>query len=117
MAGVRYLSWRVKRMGREEFVAYVELFLDITGKAVKYRNGWTSRLPSQISAAMIQQVLDHMVQEGAMDGPVYLDGDTWDGYVIVGKDGEMLTSRGRTPVEAAQDFVIEKLDKWLKTPA
>lgn len=37
-----------------------------------------------------------------------------------GKDemmGEMLTSRGRTPVEAAQDFVIEKLDKWLKTPA
>lgn len=50
-------------MGREEFVAYVELFLDMTGKAVKYRNGWTSRLPSQISAAMIQQVLDHMVQE------------------------------------------------------
>jgi hypothetical protein len=52
-----------------------------------------------------------------MDGPVYLDGDTWDGYVIVGKDGEMLTSRGRTPVEAAQDFVLEKLGKWLKSPA
>jgi hypothetical protein len=49
--------------------------------------------------------------------PVYLDGDTWDGYVIVGKDGKMLTSRGRTPVEAAQDFVIEKLGKWLKSPA
>jgi hypothetical protein len=49
--------------------------------------------------------------------PVYLDGDTRDGYVIVGKDGEMLTSRGRTPVEAAQDFVLEKLGKWLKSPA